>query len=683
MKRFGLLISGVVVALVTTGLMPMTDAVAAPPTVAFGDARMVEGDIGNGTVAIPITLSAPSTVKVVVKWTVLPGTATRKQDYNKAKGTTTFKPGQISDKAQLKVFGDTIVEGNESVTLRINQATGATVADAFGVLTILDNDANGVSPVPEVSAGRATVHEGHVGQRLVEVPVTLSRPSPGPALINVRTQCGYVGAAFAPGQVTSSAKFPYTADVARNGNRFYRPATALSYGYVVLTAGKVELAVTDDDGAVSPTPPILAVDATVRASVPASNVDSGFPQACEAYGSTKPSISGDGRYVAFESEDVNLVPNDNNLNMDVFVKDTLTGAVERVSVNNAGAEGNRASEDPEISANGRYVVFLSSATNLVPNDNFALDLFVYDRTTKTVAKVYAPAVGFPWGSRMGAISGDGRYIAFVSDLPLLGDTDPCPVAPCQTQTDIYVVDRTTGVLTHVTNGVNGAPRSGLLPRISTNGLSIVYLTSEIANAQSVGASLEVLVADWTVGTTEVATVNSAEQRIQGFGNHGSYTISANGRKVAFASQACNFGVTCSAPLPFGIQRVYLRDRDAGTTSLVSTTPGGAPLGFATSGAIAISEDSRYVTFGGEAPELVPPGYNVASCRYNVFQKDLVTGAGTMVGRAPGNQCGNWGAEFTTPAASTNGSYVAYATRASNLVPNDLNARSDIFVRRLR
>jgi Tol biopolymer transport system component len=686
MKRFGLLVSGVVVALVATGLMPMPmpGAAAAAPTVAVGDARMVEGDIGDGPVGIPITLSAPSTVPVVVRWNVIGGTATRKQDFNKVKGTTTFKAGQISDKVALRVFGDGIVEGNETVVVQLGQVTGATVSDGSGVLTMVDNDANGVALVPEVSAGRATVSEGHVGKRLVEVPVTLSRPSPGPALVNVRTQCGFAGATFAPGQVTSSVKLPYYGDVSRNGNRFFRRDTAISYGFVVMTATKAELAVTDDDGAVSPTPPVLAVDATIRASETAARFDSAYPDIeCQVGGSGRPSISATGRYVAFASEAVNLVPNDQNTASDIFVKDTVTGAVERVSVNNAGVEGNRASEAPVISADGRFVVFLSSATNLVPNDNFSYDLFVYDRVTKTIDKVYAPAVGFPWGSRAGTISADGRYIAFATLVPLLGDTDPCPTAPCEQRDDIYVVDRTTAALTHVTNGLNGAPRSGFLPRISANGLTIAYFTTEFPNPQAV-SSFEVVAADWTVGTSEIATVNSAEQRLQGWGNDPNfYAISADGHKVAFAAMSCNFGVTCSAPLTNGIPRVYLRDRDTGTTSVVSTTPAGVPLSNPVSGAVAISDDGRYVTFEGDAPEYVPSGYNVGGCRYNVFQKDLVTGAATMVARAPGNQCPNAYVDFISPGSSADGSYVAYDSLASNLAPNDLNAKQDVFVRRIR
>jgi hypothetical protein len=103
-----------------------------------------------------------------------------------------------------------------------------------------------------------------------------------------------------------------------------------------------------------------------------------------------------------------------------------------------------------------------------------------------------------------------------------------------------------------------------------------------------------------------------------------------------------------------------------------------------SGAVAISDDGRYVTFGGEAPEYVPPGYDVSRCRYNVFQKDLVTGAATMVARAPGNQCPNAYVEFINQTgASADGSYVAYDSGASNLAPNDLNAKQDVFVRRIR
>src|SRR5207249_1385057 len=103
--------------------------------------------------------------------------------------------------------------------------------------------------------------------------------------------------------------------------------------------------------------------------------------------STHPSISADGRFVAFASDATNLVPGDTNGFQDVFVHDRLTGTTERVSVDSAGTQGNSVSLEPSISADGRLVAFRSFASNLVPGDtNGVKDVFVHDR-----AGVTAPA----------------------------------------------------------------------------------------------------------------------------------------------------------------------------------------------------------------------------------------------------------------------------------------------------
>jgi WD40 repeat protein len=129
-----------------------------------------------------------------------------------------------------------------------------------------------------------------------------------------------------------------------------------------------------------------------------------------------PSISADGRYVAFASEAGNLVPGDSNVALDVFVHDRAAGITERVNVNSSGVEANDWSWGPSISANGRYVVFGSLADNLVLGDtNLSWDIFVHDRwdgqgensiylTGPTTAPIGAP-IDFTWQ----ATRGDSNY----------------------------------------------------------------------------------------------------------------------------------------------------------------------------------------------------------------------------------------------------------------------------------
>src|SRR5262249_38177421 len=139
-------------------------------------------------------------------------------------------------------------------------------------------------------------------------------------------------------------------------------------------------------------------------------------------GSSSPSISADGRYVAFWSDARNLVSGDTNAVRDVFVHDRQTGITERVSVDSSGIQGNGDSGFPygtAISADGRYVAFGSQASNLVSGDTNAVrDIFVRDRQSGTTERVSVDSLGTQsnYDSEFPSISGDGRCVAFWSSL---------------------------------------------------------------------------------------------------------------------------------------------------------------------------------------------------------------------------------------------------------------------------
>ncbi len=166
------------------------------------------------------------------------------------------------------------------------------------------------------------------------------------------------------------------------------------------------------------------------------SVDSGGAQANN--GAVYPSISADGRYVAFHSGSTNLVAGDSNNALDVFVRDRQSGTTERVSVDTAGAQGNANSIGAWVSADGRYVSFESNATNLVAGDtNGATDVFVRDLLSGTTERV-SLATGGAQGnadSTWSFVSADGRFVAFQSDATNLvaGDTNAA--------TDVFIRDR--------------------------------------------------------------------------------------------------------------------------------------------------------------------------------------------------------------------------------------------------
>lgn len=143
--------------------------------------------------------------------------------------------------------------------------------------------------------------------------------------------------------------------------------------------------------------------------------------------SVKPVISGNGRFVVFRSQASNLVPDDSNKRWDIFVRDLTLGTTTRVSVASDGTQGNNHSFEADISNDGRFVVFRSNASNLVPGDtNQRSDIFVHDRQSAHTARVSQPASGESNGnSYKPVISGDGLWIAFESDATNLvaGDSN--------------------------------------------------------------------------------------------------------------------------------------------------------------------------------------------------------------------------------------------------------------------
>ncbi|MEO7837391.1 MAG: calcium-binding protein, partial [Acidimicrobiales bacterium] len=162
-------------------------------------------------------------------------------------------------------------------------------------------------------------------------------------------------------------------------------------------------------------PPVAApVDAATGTTVRVSVSSAGEQGQA---GSTSPNMSGDSRFIAFESLATNLVAGDTNGVWDVFVHDKLTGATERVSVGNDESQANEQSVSPEVSADGRFVAFHSIATNLVPGDtNNRADVFIRDRQTGSTERLSVAGGGAQSdGQSSGAsINADGRYVAFES-----------------------------------------------------------------------------------------------------------------------------------------------------------------------------------------------------------------------------------------------------------------------------
>jgi hypothetical protein len=269
--------------------------------------------------------------------------------------------------------------------------------------------------------------------------------------------------------------------------------------------------------------------ATTRVSVSSTGVEAD----CAA---DIPAISGDGKVVAFKSCAGNLVAGVVEYEWGIFIHQRDTGATTRVSVDNAGNAGNDFSYDPELSLDGRYIVFSSYATNLVANDtNAANDIFVHDRATGTTTRVSVATSGVEAndGSDYPAISEDGRYIAFSSTASNL-------VTPDTNRYDVFVHDRHTGTTKMISVDSMGNQGNGgsYGPEISADGRFITY-QSEASNlvADDSNGEHDIFVFDQHTQTTFRVSEDAAGAQSNGYSS--GVSMAANGRYVAFPTVASN------------------------------------------------------------------------------------------------------------------------------------------------
>ena len=368
-----------------------------------------------------------------------------------------------------------------------------------------------------------------------------------------------------------------------------------------------------------------------------------------------------------------------------------SGSTTRVSVNSSGAQGNGFSSQSDMSANGDYVAFASTSSNLVPSDtNGVADVFVHDRLTgKTHRVTERVSVDAASGTETvieangdssdTSISANGRYVAFLSAAYNL---DP-DVDDTNGLRDVFVHDRDTdgnGIFdepgktdTKIVSvddsgaAANGESREAV--DVSSNGR--VAFISEASNLVSNDTNTiwDFFVHDLNTHDTERVNVDESGNQVKG-GGIVDISISPNGRYVGFAT---------SAPYlvpddPGDVTDGFVRDLDpevgqSRTIWRVAYSAYSAPY----------ISDGGLVGFASYAPNLVPNDTNGVS---DVFVRDLPDGQIQRVSvDSSGKQAND--RSFWAPSISSNGRYVAFDSFASNLVPNDTNGRRDVFVRDLQ
>jgi Tol biopolymer transport system component len=390
------------------------------------------------------------------------------------------------------------------------------------------------------------------------------------------------------------------------------------------------------------------------------------------FSANSPAVSGDGRYVAFESSASTLVQNDTNDITDIFVFDRQAGQTSRVSIDSAGAEGDSGSTSAAVSADGRYVAFQSQAQNLVAADtNNAGDIFVHDRQTGQTTRVSVSSSGAEaqGASNDPAISADGRFVAFVSDAANLvaGNTGG--------HRNVFLHDRKTNqtqtILISAGSGGTSANGESDSPAISADGSTIAFrsdATNLLGTGNDTNSASDIFVYDRSTGQISRVSVTSGGAQAQGEST--SPAISADGRSIVFASTAGNLTTTNTG----GFRNIYLRDRQTGQTIWVSQAiDGSAPN--ADSDTPTISGDGSSIAFLSSADNLV--GYD-AKATQDVFLFDRQQNTISCLSvSAQGGAADSFAA---SPAISADGHYTAFESYAGNLLPNPIATHGDIYVR---
>ena len=322
-------------------------------------------------------------------------------------------------------------------------------------------------------------------------------------------------------------------------------------------------------------------------------------------GTFSPSISADGRYVAFVSTAFNLLPFPTSLGQ-VFRKDLQTNQVALCSSASGGAQGNGGSSETSMSSDGRYVAFGSNATNLVPGGTSGYQVFRKDLQTNEVKLVSCNASGTEadQASKNISMSCDGRYVAFDSSA-----TNLVPGGTSNSQ--IFRKDLQTGEVKLCSANPSGAQGNNhsTNAKISAGGRYAAFQTDSTNLVPGVTGD-QVYRKDLATGA--VTLVSCSASGIQGDDYSGNAAISPDGRFVCFSSIADNIITTASVN-----SQVYRKDLATGTVTLVSCSASGVK-GDDSSVRSSIASDGRYVVFISNAGNLVPGG----TSGQQVFRKEL-------------------------------------------------------------
>jgi hypothetical protein len=376
-------------------------------------------------------------------------------------------------------------------------------------------------------------------------------------------------------------------------------------------------------------------------------------------------ISANGNYVVFASEANTLVLSDTNDVADIFIFDRQMNTKERVSVSSTGEQANDLCWSPSVSSDGRYVAFVSSATNLVDDDtNDFPDIFVRDRQTGTTIRISITSNGdeanaCSWSP---VISANGCYVAFLSDATNL-------VTETEQHTNVFRYDMQTGDIIRISQASDGTDSDGDsdAPVISVDGRFIAF-TSDATNLIDEDTNECRDAFRYDCQTESMVRVSLLSDGTEGNGDTISVAMSDDGYNLSFVSDATNFVVNDGN----GAADVFFVNLQTGDISRISA-------GNQQSWEVAMSSDARFITFTSDATNIVTGDTN-SVCDVFVFDRQLSTT--TRISIANSGAEGNSDSHdiaISKLGDSSTGFAIAFASRASNLIAGDTNNSKDIFV----
>lgn len=441
---------------------------------------------------------------------------------------------------------------------------------------------------------------------------------------------------------------------------FYEPSISDDGRYVAFSGWTQDLAFTEEGW----NSDIYVKDRNNGSVINISLGYNGDEASDNSYGAA---ISPDGKFVVFYSYADNLVVDDFNGSVDIFLYDMSTDTLERVSVDTDEAEGNNNSYSPVVSNDGQFVAYYSYATNLVTDDtNDFSDIFVRDRVAGTTTRItvnsqYAEADGESYEPD---ITPDGRYIAYESYAENLVDTDANGFS------DIFIWDRQDGItrLISLDESGNQINDYSQRPRISDDGSLVAFDTWAGLIASDSNDTGDIYISDWNSGTIILGSVNKTE----GIPNSASVApaLSANGEVIAFESYASDIVVGDTND----VLDIYARNLTTNQNTWASKD--GFPFleSNANNEQVAISENGQFVVFSSAASNLVASDTNR---QRDIFAYDRNNNQTTRISQT------YWGGETQAwsdqPSISDDGRYIAFFSYDDEIVNEDFNDSGDIFV----